>query len=66
MFRPEWVAHVKPVTVLSDLERLVDELRGLEGQVEGAIHTARRHGASWSQVGRVLGVSKQAAQQRWG
>ncbi len=66
VFHAEWLAHVQPVTVLSDLERLVEDLRSLEGQVVEAIHTARRHGASWSQVGRILGVSKQAAQQRWG
>ncbi len=66
VFRPEWVAHVQPATILSNLGRLVEELRSLEGQVVEAIHTVRRDGASWSQVGRVLSVSKQAAQQRWG
>lgn len=66
VFRPEWVAHVEPVRVLSDLERLVEQLRSLEDRVADAVHTARRHGASWSQVGRVVGVSKQGAQQRWG
>ncbi len=32
--------------------------------VDHYVHAARGHGASWSQIGEALGVSKQAAQQR--
>ncbi len=31
-----------------------------------AVHAALEHGASWSEIGGVLGVSRQAAFQRFG
>jgi hypothetical protein len=34
--------------------------------LERAVHTALDHGASWSAIGGVLGVSRQAAFQRFG
>lgn len=35
-------------------------------ELEDAVHDARREGMSWTEVGALLGVSKQAAQQRYG
>ncbi len=35
-------------------------------RLHGAVHTALEHGASWSEIGSVLGVSRQAAFQRFG
>jgi len=37
-----------------------------ERQVVDAVQTARRAGVSWTHIGRELGVSAQAAQQRYG
>src|SRR5579859_7975480 len=34
--------------------------------VDHYVHAARAEGASWSQIGDILGVTKQAAQQRRG
>jgi hypothetical protein len=36
-----------------------------EHQLGLAAHAARNAGASWTQIGDALGVSRQAAQQRW-
>jgi hypothetical protein len=37
----------------------------LEDALTEAVRTARRHGKSWSQIGTMLGVSKQAAQRKY-
>jgi hypothetical protein len=66
VFLPDWQAHVQPFEVLSELERLVDDLHEIETQVDDKVRRARLGGASWSQVGRAAGLTKQGAQQRWG
>ena len=63
---PEWDAHVAPFTALADLEQLVGQLRDVETSIEDKVRLARTGGASWTQVGRAAGLSKQGAQQRWG
>lgn len=43
------------------------KLRELVAEAEAeAVRDARREGASWQVIGRRLGISKQAAQQRYG
>lgn len=52
-----------PGVALADLARLRRDLdRGMAALVE----VMRAEGASWSQVGRVLGTTRQAATQRFG
>lgn len=65
-FLPEWEIHVAPFVALSELDRLVDEHRSLGNRIEEKVALARSVGASWSDVGRAAGMSKQGAQQRWG
>jgi hypothetical protein len=49
---------------LAECARLVEVA---QGALNGAVLAAREsHGYSWADVGRVLGVSRQAAQQRFG
>ncbi len=52
-----------------DVETLADMV-GLQTELETAIRDAviglRGFGYSWAEIGARLGVSKQAAQQRWG
>jgi len=52
-----------------DVEALAD-LVALASQVDAALQDAvnglRRYGYAWSEIAAVLGVSRQAAQQRWG
>lgn len=38
----------------------------LDDQVAKAVHSARRERVSWSEIGTVVGVSKQTAHSRWG
>ncbi|MGZ4543082.1 MAG: hypothetical protein ACXVXI_08140 [Mycobacteriaceae bacterium] len=45
---------------------LTEQLRTLEQRVGEKVQLARTAGASWAQIGRQAGLSKQGAQQRWG
>lgn len=65
VFAPAWAAHVEPFVALFDLEQLVDQLRAIETSIDDKVRVARTGGASWAQVGRASGRSKQGAQQRW-
>lgn len=65
-FAREWSAHVEPFAALTELDQLVDELRSVEARINDTVRLARAGGASWSQIGRAVGLSKQGAQQRWG
>jgi Clp amino terminal domain, pathogenicity island component len=55
-----------PLDRLDSAVSVVDELRSVGDEVlDRFVAEARAAGCSWSQVGAVLGVSKQAAQQRF-
>ena len=66
-------AHRKRVAAgsaedLADLVRLRDELDAAITEGAQALHagTAEHPGLSWTEIARVLGVSRQAARQRFG
>lgn len=59
-------AHVAPYVALYDLGELTDQLRYREQRIIDNLQLARAGGASWTQVGRAAGLSRQGAQQRWG
>jgi hypothetical protein len=52
-----------------DIEALTD-MTGLAGEIDTAIGSAvtglRESGYSWAEIGSRLGITRQAAQQRWG
>lgn len=54
------------VNVLSGLREAHEQLQRDEQQVERLVAAAREYGVSWSSIGSVLGVSKQAAWERFG
>jgi predicted ArsR family transcriptional regulator len=57
---PELTPTLRAVAEYGDQARHVDQkLRALVAQ-------ARSEGASWEQIGQALGITKQAAQQRFG
>lgn len=51
---------------LQRIATLVAERERIDADVEEAVAAARGAGRSWAQIGLVLGVTKQAAQQRYG
>jgi len=53
-------------TALRRLAELAEERAALESELEAAVSAARRSDRSWSEIGAMLGVSKQAAQRKYG
>ncbi len=53
-------------SALRQLEKLAEQRQVLDGEVTEAVHAARRANRSWSEIGAMLGVSKQAAQRKYG
>lgn len=52
-----------------DLEALGDAaalLAGVEQLLQARVEMARRHDRTWQEIGDALGVSRQAAQQKYG
>ncbi len=59
-------AHEDPLDRVTGAVQLADELGDTADSLIGHfVDQARRGGASWSQIGRSMGMSKQAAQQRF-
>jgi len=52
-------------SVLRTIAALVDEGEDLERAIREAVSRARSRNYSWSQIGAMLGVSKQAAQRKY-
>jgi hypothetical protein len=62
----EWYSeHANPLLRLQAVTQADEDVRDAEGRRVSAIAVAREQGASWSDIGSALGVSKQAAQQRY-
>ena len=60
------VGRSLPGAELAELIDAAAELSRAEQRLGRALRLARAPGASWSQVGDAIGVSRQAAQQRFG
>lgn len=59
-------AHSEPLDQLSNAVLLADHIGELADHLIGHfVDQARRSGASWTEIGRSLGVTKQAAQKRF-
>ncbi len=68
-----WLDSLDPATTpvedTSDLRVVVtamNEVAAGEARLAGAVTAARVNGRSWGRIAMVLGVSKQAARQRYG
>lgn len=62
--RAAGIATDGDIEVLSEMVALHDEI---EQHIAETVRSLREdHGYSWTDIGRVTGVSRQAAQQRWG
>ncbi len=51
---------------LRRIGRAKHAIREAEGELHAAVAASRASGRSWGHIGIVLGISKQAAQQRFG
>ncbi len=50
---------------LKALRELADQRETVEAELDAAVRRARLDNRSWSQIGLMLGVSKQAAQRKY-
>ena len=51
---------------LRQIVELVDRRQHVEQELDAAVHIARDAHRSWSEIGAQLGVTKQAAQRKYG
>jgi len=63
-FDPE-AAEVDDTEDLRDVARASDAERAVKARLREAVEIARAHGRSWNQIAVALGVSRQAARQRF-
>lgn len=50
---------------LRSITELVDQRDHVDAEITAAVRTARQANRSWSEIGLMLGVSKQAAQRKY-
>jgi hypothetical protein len=69
----EWAERVQPdelrvadTEALRVIAELVDQRERVESELTAAVRAARAAHRSWSEIGTMLGVSKQAAQRKYG
>lgn len=56
------VSHNDP----ADLAELVEVQRAVEQTIRESVQGLRDAGFSWADIGSAVGITRQAAQQRWG
>lgn len=49
-----------------DLAEMIELSRTLDGAIGAAVRAQRANGFSWTEIAAPLGITRQAAQQRWG
>lgn len=52
-------------SALREIAELTEQRAGVEAELEAAVVAARKANRSWSEIGTMLGVSKQAAQRKY-
>jgi hypothetical protein len=69
----QWAENVDPATIrwqeapeLVAVAQAADSVRADEARLRDAVATARNAGSSWNRIAIALGVSRQAARQRFG
>lgn len=63
--RQVWWAHAAPFNALHQLADLTRQARAIDAQIMHTVQCARAAGASWAQIARRVGVTTQAAHQRY-
>lgn len=68
-FAFDWTRTGQDWRERTDLEAVGDTaalMAGVENLLQARVDAARRHGRTWQEIGDALGVSRQAAQQKYG
>ena len=57
--------RVADTEILRTIAELVEQRNGVDEELTAAVRSARQAHRSWSEIGAMLGVSKQAAQRKY-
>ena len=63
---PDEIKHAEAVADLREVAEAADAVAAAQARVNEAVIVARAHGHSWGRIGVALGMSRQAARQRFG
>lgn len=61
----DWEKHVAPAVELDAVESAAADLADSQDRLAAAVRNARGAGASWADIGRKAGISRQSAHERW-
>ncbi|SDU76806.1 hypothetical protein [Jiangella alkaliphila] len=62
----EWRVHVAPAVAVSEVEQAADDVVAANGRLNEAVAAARAAGATWERIGAAVGITRRAANERWG
>lgn len=61
----EWHVHIAPFEAILGVEAAAREHRQAAHRLDKTVSAAKAAGASWADIGRAAGISRQAAHERW-
>ncbi|PZU49470.1 MAG: hypothetical protein DI571_02350 [Arsenicicoccus sp.] len=61
----EWRRHIAPWRSLEDLEEAAARQAAATRELDEAVRAAKAAGASWADIGRATGMTRQSANERW-
>ncbi|MGO4591029.1 hypothetical protein [Paenarthrobacter sp. 2TAF44] len=61
----EWLAHIAPSEAILGVEAAAKEHRQAGHRLDKTVAASNAAGASWADIGRAAGISRQAAHERW-
>lgn len=61
----EWKAHIAPSEAALGVEAAAREYSQAGHRLDKTIAAAKAAGASWADIGRAVGISRQSAHERW-
>lgn len=61
----EWNAHIAPSEAILGVEAAAREYSQAGHRLDKTVAAAKAAGASWADIGRAVGISRQSAHERW-
>ncbi|TWE07395.1 hypothetical protein [Rudaeicoccus suwonensis] len=66
LIRTEWRQHIEPEDHERSIRAALDGVTKAKQLLDLEVAAARASGLSWAEIGRVAGITRQAARDRWG
>jgi hypothetical protein len=61
----EWLQHVAPLGAVAGVEAAARDYAQAGRRLDKTVAAAKAAGASWADIGRAVGITRQAAHERW-